>query len=229
MNYKSPEQGLPKNPEEDLKATGLEYARKLKAGEITDEKFADQYEQDVKKAKSIDPMTGLHSKTWMEEELETAISHARRHNEPLSVLFIDGDHFKAINDKMSHADGDTAIKAMAEGIKRGSKRSTDLKTRLQEGESLQTGRDGGDEFVIILEGMDLYQASELARKIQIHITGSVSEFLPDYEKIFGHQFTASIGIAQYDSAIDQNGTNLLKRADQNLMQARDEIGRNKRS
>lgn len=208
---------------------GLKLAQQLTAGEITDQQFAIRYAETIKKTKAIDPMTDLHSKTWMEEELKTAISHARRHNEPLSVLFIDGDHFKAINDKMSHADGDTAIKAMAEGIKRGAKRPTDLKTRLQEGESLQTGRDGGDEFVIILEGMDLYQASELAREIQMHITGSVSEFLPDYEKIFGHRFTASIGMAQYDPTIDQDGTSLLKRADQHLIQVREEQGRNRRS
>lgn len=208
---------------------GLELAKQLITGKITAQEFAARFAEAVKKAQAIDPMTGLHSKTWMEEELETVLSHAKRHNEPLSVLFIDGDHFKEINDKMSHADGDIAIKAMSEGIRRGAKRQTDLKTRLQEGESLQSGRDGGDEFVIILEGINLYEASELAREIQMHITGAVSELLQDYEKIFGHQFTASIGIAQYDPTIDQDGTNLLKRADQNLMQVRDEMGRNRRS
>lgn len=214
-----------------LTEEGLKLAQQLIAGEITDQQFAIRYAEAIKKAKAIDPMTGLHTKTWMEEELETALSHAKRHNEPLSVLFIDGDYFKAINDLMSHTDGDIAIKAMAEGIRRGAKRQTDLKTRLQEGESLQSGRDGGDEFVIILEGINLYEATELAREIQMHITGAVSEALQNYEKIFGHQFTASIGMAQYDPRIDNNGTDILKRASQNLMQTRDEMGRdsNRRS
>lgn len=222
---------MEKLPPDPLIEQGLELARELHVKELTDHEFASIYREAIKKAQAIDPMTGLHSKTWMEEELETALSHAKRHNEPLSVLFIDGDYFKAINDLMSHPDGDTAIKAMAEGIRRGAKRPTDLKTRLQEGESLQSGHDGGDEFVIILEGLNLYEATELAREIQMHITGAVSEALPNYEKTFKRQFTASAGVAQYDPKIDQNGTDILKRASQNLMQTRDELGRdsNRRS
>lgn len=222
---------IEKLPPDPLIEQGLELARELHTKELTDQGFARKYAEAVKRAQAIDPMTGLHSKTWMEEELETALSHARRHKEPLSVLFIDGDHFKAINNLMSQTDGDIAIKAMAEGIRRGAKRPTDLKTRLQEGESLQSGRDGGDEFVIILEGISLYEASEIAREIQMLITGAVSEALPNYEKTFNHSFTASVGMAQYDPTIDQNSTDILKRASQNLMQTRDEMGRdsNRRS
>ncbi|MDB5747585.1 MAG: hypothetical protein JWP72_2433 [Massilia sp.] len=87
-----------------------------------------------------DPLTGLENRFALNVRLEQQLASARRHNEPVAVLFIDLDHFKKINDSLGHAAGDRLLVGAAERMK-------DL---LREVDTL--ARLGGDEFIIVLAG-----------------------------------------------------------------------------
>jgi diguanylate cyclase (GGDEF)-like protein/PAS domain S-box-containing protein len=87
-----------------------------------------------------DALTGLENRFALNVRLEQQLASARRHNEPVAVLFIDLDHFKKINDSLGHAAGDKLLVGAAERMK-------DL---LREVDTL--ARLGGDEFIIVLAG-----------------------------------------------------------------------------
>jgi diguanylate cyclase (GGDEF)-like protein/PAS domain S-box-containing protein len=154
-----------------------------------------------------DSVTGLPNRTLLAEHLDHAITLANRHQSKIAVLFLDLDHFKAVNDQYGHAAGDLLLKQIAHRLK-GSLRASDLASRL-----------GGDEFVIVLEELqNPEQAMIVARKI-IHEMG--------YPFMAGeHQVSvgASIGVAIYpDHAATPDL--LLRYADQALYTSKDQ-GRN---
>ncbi|MFN2588807.1 MAG: putative bifunctional diguanylate cyclase/phosphodiesterase [Actinomycetota bacterium] len=128
-----------------------------------------------------DPLTGLANRALLRERLQHALARVARSREPLAVMFIDLDEFKAVNDSMGHDAGDELLKAVA-GRLRESVRPADTIARL-----------GGDEFAILLEGM--LSASEAPRVAERIIRTFTIPF-----ELEGHPVSigASIGLALKD-------------------------------
>jgi diguanylate cyclase (GGDEF)-like protein len=111
-----------------------------------------------------DPLADLPNRRAFMRELGKLLAFAKRHGGPVSVLYVDLDGFKAINDSYGHRAGDAAIVQVA-GI---------LKANLRETDSV--GRLGGDEFAVALARADLAQAALKADDLKERIDGAVIEF-----------------------------------------------------
>jgi len=126
-----------------------------------------------------DGLTGLYARRVMEEMLEVELEKAQRVGIPLSVLMIDVNDFKRINDELGHAAGDEALRRVARHI-RGSVRSVDHPCRY-----------GGDEFLVLLVGTDIEGALTVARRILADVAESKGlEALPGRREL-----SLSIGVA----------------------------------
>jgi len=152
-----------------------------------------------------DPLTGVFSRRSGEEVLDLQYIVSGRSNAPLSVAFIDLDHFKSINDRFGHEAGDQALISTTERIT----------TTLRRGDMLV--RWGGEEFLLIMPNTDVDQAVLAISRMRETGLG----LRPD-----GTPLTASIGIAE--RAVDQTGDwkELLDKADQRMYRAK-QGGRNR--
>lgn len=133
--------------------------------------------QTVKEQAVTDAMTGLYNRRYFEEFVQKEIVRSKRQNTRFSIIGIDLDHLKKINDKFGHNYGDMAIKAISEVLK-SSCRTIDIAARM-----------GGEEFNVILPGVDSQGGLIFAERIRKTI-----ESIP-LDKI-GH-ITASIGVGTY--------------------------------
>lgn len=155
----------------------------------------------------IDSLTGLPNRRNFEEKLDEAIARSQRLKKALSLMFIDVDHFKAINDSLGHAGGDLVLKEFAQRLKK-SIRKTDMVARL-----------GGDEFVIILEGVKNNNEPRLVAKKIMTAMGD-SFYVGDRALTV----TTSIGIA-FDQEASLSAIELTAKADEALYVTK-EAGRN---
>ncbi len=150
-----------------------------------------------------DPLTGIGNRRAMDcKLLEITVSQTRRAS-TVSLILLDLDHFKLINDEYGHIVGDQILVRAAEIIG-GRTRVTDALYRF-----------GGEEFVIIASDLNLNSARELAEQLRILIEKNVR--LPD------RTVTVSLGVAEYQK--EENSESWIKRADEALYQAKDN-GRN---
>jgi diguanylate cyclase (GGDEF)-like protein len=141
-----------------------------------------------------DPLTGLPNRTLLDEHLPAALSRARRSGGIVSVLFVDLDGFKAVNDTLGHEAGDVLLVAVA-GRLRAAVRETDLVARL-----------GGDEFVLVLEGLRRPQDVTIVAK---RIVDAISEPVPLPGTLAS--VTASVGFALGDG--EAFADSLIRQAD----------------
>jgi diguanylate cyclase (GGDEF)-like protein len=157
---------------------------------------------------TIDSMTGLYNRRHFLALAETEWGRFQRYRRPLSMLMIDIDHFKSVNDRYGHAVGDQAIISVATACQQG-KRNSDV-----------VGRLGGEEFAILLPETEQAQAAIVAERIRESVAGHL---LSVHDVQF--KLTISIGIAAATASM--SGTDaLLRAADQALYQAKSE-GRNR--
>jgi diguanylate cyclase (GGDEF)-like protein len=150
---------------------------------------------------------------------QAAIRHHLDRGHPVSLITLDIDHFKKVNDKWGHASGDAVLKLLAQ-VCQSSVRPADTVARL-----------GGEEFGILLPGMGLHDAAAVAERLRVALSDSrcapVNQAdgsrLPGNEPI---RFTASFGVAEFlaDGAKSLEG--LLRTADARLYQAKG-AGRNR--
>jgi diguanylate cyclase (GGDEF)-like protein/PAS domain S-box-containing protein len=154
-----------------------------------------------------DALTGLPNRLLFRDRLTIALAHAKRQQSPLTVMFLDLDRFKYVNDTLGHSLGDELLRAVA----------TRLRTVLREDDTI--ARMGGDEFTILLGDVT---AAEDAAKIAQKLLDTVAEPL----RVEGHELyvTTSIGIAMFPDDGD-SAESLLKNADSAMYRAK-EIGRN---
>lgn len=153
-----------------------------------------------------DGLTGFFNHRHMKQILENEIGRAKRYNLSLSVLMVDLDRFKEVNDTHGHLFGDTVLRRSAEIIRRNI-RETDFPTRY-----------GGDEFLIILPHTGLDRAKFLAKRIHSDLRGH--PFLPPNGEKF-HQ-SASIGIGYYPHAQIEDPEGLIKVVDEALYSAKEQ-------
>ncbi len=169
------------------------------------EREADQ--EEINYMAQFDSLTGLANRTLLQDRLQHAVHRARRDGGLISLMFIDLDDFKAVNDRHGHAVGDELLRQVANRL-RSSVRESDTIARL-----------GGDEFMVVLEGGHRVEhASAVAEKIIAEISQPI--IIEDGE----HHVTASIGIAVYPLDGDEVDE-LLKDADIAMYSAK-EAGRN---
>jgi diguanylate cyclase (GGDEF)-like protein len=152
-----------------------------------------------------DSLTGLANRRHFMDVGNRELLLARRSGRPLSVVMLDLDHFKSVNDTYGHAVGDLVLKRFA-GIALATLRNSDI-----------IGRIGGEEFALILREMSPPDAGAVAEKLRAAIAADRSEGLP--------AFTVSIGISVVD-ANDKSLDDVLRRADKALYAAKAQ-GRNR--
>lgn len=165
-----------------------------------------------------DGLTGLYNHRYFQERVQSELARSRRHNHPVSLLFIDIDHFKSFNDRHGHQAGDHLLKNLALLLLRGS-RMTDVVARVKTADVV--ARYGGEEFAVILPETDLVGAEAQAEDIRLGIASH--NFAPDP----GAQWkvTVSIGISCFPAeAVD--APTFIRRADKALYKAK-EMGRNR--
>ncbi|MFQ3550052.1 MAG: diguanylate cyclase, partial [Armatimonadota bacterium] len=136
---------------------------------------------DAKDTAMRDPLTGLYNRAYLDKNFEQELNRAKRRNEPVCVLGIDLDSFKAVNDTYGHKAGDGVLKHTTKIIKR-ELRDYDIIARI-----------GGDEFVVVLPGTDKYEAIKIAERITQKVKVYSEASFPDIDGAFG----VSIGIASY--------------------------------
>jgi len=148
-----------------------------------------------------DELTGLYNRRFFSEQAEMLLIRASRYEEPLTLIFVDIDEFKTINDRFSHQVGDHALRQIA-NIMSDTARGSDLTARL-----------GGDEFVIMLPNTPMVKARQISERLR----NSMEQY--DWSSLIpGATITISIGMAEaqeYD-----NIEKLMDRADSNLFRAK---------
>jgi two-component system cell cycle response regulator len=156
-----------------------------------------------------DGLTGLYNRRYMETHLATLVEQAAGRGKPLTLLVLDIDYFKAINDTYGHDAGDDVLREFATRIRK-SIRGIDLACRY-----------GGEEFVIVMPETDMAVAALVAERIRRRIAGDPFAIEQGAKAI---DVTLSIGLA----ALGANDTAamILKRADQALYRAKRD-GRNR--
>lgn len=147
---------------------------------------------------TTDPLTGLPNRRGLDQELERRIALAHRHDQALSVVLVDIDRFKAVNDQLGHDAGDRALVELA-GRLAASVRDGDV-----------VGRWGGEEFLLIASHTDHDAARQLAERCRSRIAAAAFEG--------GGHLTASFGVITLASE-DEPGS-LLRRADLALYAAK---------
>jgi diguanylate cyclase (GGDEF)-like protein len=164
-------------------------------------------ERQIEQLANKDALTGLSNRSRLMEQMNNAIGHAARVNGQLVVMFVDLDHFKAVNDTLGHAAGDELLRECANRLME-CIRDADIVARL-----------GGDEFVVLLtEVTDSAVGSAIADRM-IHLLTK-----PYHLRGQDAQTSASIGICVYP-ADGQDVTTLMKNADIAMYQAK-ALGRN---
>jgi two-component system cell cycle response regulator len=158
----------------------------------------------------LDPLTDLHNRRYMTSHLKTLFEDASQRGKPLSILVLDIDHFKAVNDGYGHAAGDSVLREFASRLRRNI-RGIDLACRL-----------GGEEFVVVMPETDLTKAYLVGERLRQCIAAA-----PFYagETVGVLQVTASVGVAALEFA-DDTPELILRRADQALYCAKRD-GRNR--
>ncbi len=162
----------------------------------------------LKNQATRDPLTSLYNRRYFEEEVLKRIVKAKSTNEPFSVLMIDADHFKNVNDTYGHKTGDKVLIELASTCER-ALRDVDI-----------VARYGGEEFVVFLSGVNAQKGKIVADRLR----ETISEAVVHSEEGKEVKFTVSIGVSSYE--ISDNIDTLIKTADEALYKAK-ENGRNR--
>ena len=154
---------------------------------------------------STDELTQLANRRRFTEALRRELGRARRTGLPLSLILVDVDHLKKVNDTFGHPSGDAAIRHVAAALKEG-RRDTDVVARF-----------GGEEFALLLPGTDHLGATRAAERVRVRLSTTLVDTVG--------QVTASMGVATWpqDGATEER---LVWVADQRLYSAK-EGGRNR--
>jgi diguanylate cyclase (GGDEF)-like protein len=150
--------------------------------------------RELERLAHVDSLTELKNRRALEESIEEALSAAKRHDHELSVLLVDIDRFKALNDTHGHRTGDEVLREVARELD-DARRGEDV-----------IGRWGGEEFLLILPGTDEAGARRVAERLRTH----VSNLRVDVRKARGLALTVTVGVAQWGG---ESSEELIDRAD----------------
>ena len=167
-----------------------------------------RYHEELYQLATADPLTDLYNRRQFLELIDREIARASNFKRPLTLLIIDLDHFKAINDQFGHPNGDVVLKKVA------------LALRAHSREEFIVARIGGEEFAIVLPENNLAQAVAFADGLRIALA-DLRFILNDEER----KITVSIGAAAWLGGMTSTG-DLMRAADEQLYRAKQE-GRNR--
>ena len=156
---------------------------------------------------NVDELTGLNNRRFILEDYYSKVSAAKRYQQPLSILLIDIDYFKKVNDQFGHPIGDEVLMSVA----------VDLENGLRESDLI--GRYGGEEFLALLPMADLVEAQIIAERLRAQVANSVV-----FQEKYGFGVTVSIGLAEL--SLKETELELIARVDKALYTAKNN-GRNR--
>ena len=158
----------------------------------------------------IDPLTKLYNRRFFIDSSKTVLELAKRERTPLSLMMIDIDKFKNVNDTYGHQVGDEVLKLLAK-IMKSRQRKSDMSCRY-----------GGEEFIVLLPNTSIEEAESVAEELRESVEQSHFE-LSMKESV---KFTISIGLSTVQLENEGSIEKVLKRADDALYEAK-ESGRNR--
>jgi diguanylate cyclase (GGDEF)-like protein len=159
--------------------------------------------EQLRHAADIDQVTGVHNHRYLQDRLRQEVARAARNRSPLSVLMLDLDDFKPINDRFGHADGDRVVRTVANTLK-SVVRANDI-----------VARYGGDEFVVVLPDTPADRAQEVARRVIVGIRERRHELADGSQARVG----VSGGLAVYPEN-GRTATQLLQASDAAMYSAK---------
>src|SRR5205823_7984507 len=176
-------------------------------------RYADQLRSNVQASMEMavtDALTGLYNRRYMENQTATLVEHAANRGKALSVVVLDVDHFKAVNDTHGHDVGDRVLQELATRL-RTCVRNVDLICRM-----------GGEEFVVVLPDTGMEIAVRVAERIRRIVSAKPFDA---GARLGPLPVTVSLGVALIESP-DDSIEDITKRADEALYRAKRE-GRNR--
>ncbi|MBT1073797.1 diguanylate cyclase [Geobacter grbiciae] len=156
-----------------------------------------------------DPLTHLHNRRHLMEMVDKEFQRSSRKGAPLSLVILDIDYFKKINDTYGHQEGDRVLTILADIVRR-RLRSYDLAARY-----------GGEEFVLLLPETPVHEALSIAERLRLEVQEHVFD-----GSLQGLVITISLGVATYPSSRVESIDSLFRQADEALYRAK-QGGRNR--
>lgn len=166
--------------------------------------FVGRWSDHLRRLSTTDPLTGLFNRRFLELRAAEEVDRARRYGTPLSLLVVDLDGLKAINDTRGHRAGDEAIRTVARSIAE-SARTNDVPARV-----------GGDEFAVLLPQTTRAEAVAAGKRIASEVARR--------EDAQGASLSVSVGVAELDGARSGSIEALLTAADDALYEAKEAGG-----
>lgn len=194
----------------DISGAAISYDKHLSLWLLNDISKQKTLEDELKHKVNHDYLTGLNSRDWFMNQALIELNRANRFSSPLSLLMLDIDFFKTVNDTHGHQVGDIALKSVAD-IAKSTLRDFDICARL-----------GGEEFAVLLPETNKSQAYEVAERLRLAIENSK---VPLPSGGLPLTMTISIGVSSMTSK-DDNIDVLISKADKALYEAK-KTGRNK--
>lgn len=164
--------------------------------------WRERLEMDLVQKANTDPLTKTSNRRHFEEQAHDEFVRCQRTHQPMSVMLLDVDHFKWINDTHGHAAGDEVLRVLSEQLAQHLRRIDVV------------GRLGGEEFAVLMPGADRQRAEEAAERLRMRIAGLRVE-LPSGRV----RLTVSIGVTECD-VWTENLTEVLARADEAMYRAK---------
>lgn len=163
----------------------------------------------LKEQSSMDKLTELYNRSYLDPFLESEIDAAKKENQQISVIMVDMDHFKEINDTYGHIVGDHVLTIFAQVVLK-CIRKTDI-----------IARYGGDEFIVVLPDTDTETAKSVAERIREDVSET---YIPPIDGVVISSIHCSVGISTYPVHCDSKNS-LIKTSDLALYMAK-KSGRN---
>jgi diguanylate cyclase (GGDEF)-like protein len=168
--------------------------------------------QRLRRLVAVDALTGIANRRCFDRVLDREVRRARRDGQPLSLVFLDLDHFKGFNDAHGHARGDDVLRLIAQTLDETFRRGGDL-----------VARYGGEEFAIVLPGVDGRRAGLYAERLRRRIWRLA---IPYNDSQVTDRVTISAGVATVAPPMIATPDDLLSAADKALYRAKC-LGRNR--
>jgi diguanylate cyclase (GGDEF)-like protein len=173
----------------------------------TERKLLESKQAQYRELSMTDALTGLYNKRYLQAELSRAVEKTLQSGEPVSLIFLDIDDFKKINDRFGHAVGDDILISLAHSML-SCTRESDMACRL-----------GGDELVIFMPGISKDKAFHVAERIRVHFETESMRIID------GQSINATISLGIVDLQRNESAESLIERAD-SAMYAAKQRGKN---
>src|SRR6266571_29889 len=167
------------------------------------------YHEEIYRLTIIDALTGIHNKRYLLEFLDRELARSARHHRPLSLVMLDIDRFKAVNDELGHLAGDFTLRELVSLVKEAIRKEELF------------ARYGGEEFVVVLPETNREGAQQMSERLR-HLVESHPFQYEDRR----YNITVSLGLVSTEGDESLTPNDLIKQADEKLYQAKHD-GRNR--